>query len=133
MRSLLPSVLVLAWALPAAALDDTVVQEGVVYDANGRPFEGEHNVRVRFWDREAGGNPVFDELHRDVPFVTGWYAIAVGSERDIDPAVFTLPRLWLTIAVYVGAVCALWVETALSRRQTRSERPGDRSIRGDAD
>jgi len=84
-------------------LDDTIIQEGIVTDARGLPLEDAHDVRVRLWDRVAGGMPLFDERHADVEFIGGWYAIAVGSERDLDPAIFRRPGVWLTISVDGGA------------------------------
>jgi len=79
-----------ALLLPAAAwaLSDHFVQEGVFLDGNGAVIEGDHTLHVRLWDRLAGGQVLLDETHEDVPFFEGYYAIAIGSLDDIDPAIF---------------------------------------------
>ncbi len=93
-------VLCLPWA--AFALPDQFFQEGLVTDADNRPVEGEHRVRVRLFDVERGGQALFDEIHEDVPFVGGYYAIAIGSVAELDAALFRRGRLYMALSIDNG-------------------------------
>ena len=54
----------------------------------GTPMEGEHDVRIRLYDAADAAVPFFDERHRDVEFLDGFYAVVIGSIDPIDPAIF---------------------------------------------
>ncbi len=75
-------------ASTAYALPNEVAQEGFVTDDDGRPFDGEYDVRIRLFDREAGGEAIFTETHRDVEFSDGLYFLAIGSVEDLPPSLF---------------------------------------------
>jgi len=109
MRRFVPTaaagVLALAAALaagPARALPDQIMQEGLVTDNDGRPVEGEHLLRVRIYDAARGGEVLFDEQHPAVPFLGGYYAIAIGAEEPLDGAIFRREGLWLGISIDRG-------------------------------
>ena len=89
----------LLWPLHANALPDEISQVGFVVDNEGMPFEGEHDIRVRFYDRREGGERLFEEWHRDVPFIDGNYAIAIGSIEDLNPLDFLRPALFVGITI----------------------------------
>ncbi len=45
---------------------------------------------------------LFDEQHPAVPFVGGYYAIAIGAEQPLDGALFRREGLWLGISIDRG-------------------------------
>ncbi|MEZ4435613.1 MAG: hypothetical protein R3F65_24680 [bacterium] len=92
----------LALTPTAHALPHSIAQEGLVLDAQGRPVDGVHALRVRLYDRLAGGQPVFDERHPAVEFFEGYYAIAIGAVEDLPPDLFLAPDLWLGLTIDNG-------------------------------
>ncbi|MCA9538182.1 MAG: hypothetical protein KC620_04810 [Myxococcales bacterium] len=84
----------IAWALP-----DQVIQEGLVLGANDVPLEGDHRINVRIYTAVQGGAPVFEERHVGVPFLGGYYAVAIGSVNALPPALFREPTLFLGISI----------------------------------
>ncbi|MCA9537930.1 MAG: collagen-like protein, partial [Myxococcales bacterium] len=88
---------IVAWALP-----NQIIQEGLITDNAGRPFEDVHRIRVRFYDAADGGNVLFDETHAAVPFFDGYYAIAIGSEQALDGAIFRQPNLYMGLSIDRG-------------------------------
>ncbi len=86
-----------AWALP-----NQISQEGLLLDNEGDALEGEHDLRIRLWDREAGGNVLFEEQHRDIELFGGWYSIDIGSIEDLAPALFGRDDLYMSLAVDAG-------------------------------
>lgn len=94
-------VLGLCLLLPglASGLPNEMNQEGLLLTAEGQPFEGAHDIQVRLYTVPIGGIPVFDETHRDVQVIDGYYAIGIGSIAALDPAVFTEPQLFMGISV----------------------------------
>ncbi len=93
-------------AAPAWALPDQFVQEGLVFDGEGRPIEGEHTLRVRLYDAAQGGALLFDEVHRGVPFFEGYYAVSVGSVERLTPGLFDAARVYLGLTIDQGAELA---------------------------
>ncbi|MCB9547808.1 MAG: hypothetical protein H6706_18455 [Myxococcales bacterium] len=91
---LLPSV---AWGLP-----DEFTQEGLLVDANGAPLVGAHDLTVRFYAGADGGDPLFEEVHRQVDLFDGYYAISVGSVEALSGDLFTRPSLYLGFSVDGG-------------------------------
>ncbi len=77
----------------AAALPNYIYQEGVVTDGDGGPLEGEHRVDVRFYAGAGGGQAIYTERHDGVPFIEGYYAIAIGSVEALSAALFVRPAL----------------------------------------
>ncbi|MEE2787908.1 MAG: collagen-like protein, partial [Myxococcota bacterium] len=75
-------VCLLSLPMAAHAFPDVFVQEGLVTDEDGRPYIGDYDITVRLYTEVRGGNAVFEETHEAVPFVEGYYAIAVGSRSD---------------------------------------------------
>lgn len=96
------ALLVALWASPAGALPDSFVQEGLVLDGQGLPIDGEHTLRIRLYDADAGGQVLFDEVHRGVPFFEGYYAVAVGSEARLTVDVFRAPEVFLGLSIDGG-------------------------------
>ncbi len=96
------AALCLLLGAPALALESTIAQEGLLFDADGNPLEGEHTITVRLWDREAGGDPLFTENHR-VTLELGWYMIPVGGIEDFPDDLFLREALWLSVAIDRGA------------------------------
>ncbi len=92
----------LALAGPALALPDQILQEGLVLDGDGFPLEGDHDITVRLYLAEAGGGPIFEEVHRDVEFFQGYYAVAIGSVEALDPFVFAEARVFLGVSIDGG-------------------------------
>jgi hypothetical protein len=102
-----------AWALP-----DTLMQSGLVFD-DGRPVHGEANVIVRFYAEPAGGEPFFEEVHRDVDFFEGMYSVAIGSIEELTADMFQRDAVYVGIEVddlgegrpriSLGKVPAAWV------------------------
>ncbi len=84
------------WAFP-----NQMMQEGLVKDAQGRPVEGNFEVRVKLFRDLEGGVAVFTEAHPEVAFIGGYYAIAIGSEQALDPALFS-DALFLEIIIDGG-------------------------------
>ncbi len=92
----------LLMASPALALPDNFVQEGLVLDGEGRPIEGEHTLRIRLYDAAAGGQVLFDEIHQNVPFFEGYYAVQVGGEEPLRVDVFRRAGVWLGMTIDGG-------------------------------
>ncbi len=105
MRTLI-ATLILLMPLTGLALPDQFFQEGLVLDDEGRPLDGEHRVRLRLFAADRGGAALFDEIHPAVPFVGGYYAVAVGSVEPLDAALFRRGRLYLAISIDGGAELA---------------------------
>ena len=82
-----------ALMLPGAALalPSEMAQEGIIYDAQGVPFEGQHTIRVQLYDGAVGGAALFDESHVGVQFFEGYYSISVGSNVALTPALMARP------------------------------------------
>ncbi len=87
---------------PALALPHTIMQEGLVLDGEQRPIDGVHAIRVRLYDRAAGGEVVFDERHPAVEFFQGYYALPIGVEEALPPDLFMADGLWLSISIDNG-------------------------------
>ena len=96
-RAFVALALLMAWPVAANALPDIFMQEGFIQDNGGRPFHGDYDITIRIYDVARGGEPVFEETHRAVEIIEGYYAIAVGSVRDFDGNRFF--NLWLTIRI----------------------------------
>ncbi len=88
---LLPGV---AWSLP-----NVVMQEGVVVNDEGLPYEGEHDIRIRLYSEEDADLPFYDERHPDIEFVEGFYAVAIGSRDPLDPEIFMRDDIWLGVTL----------------------------------
>lgn len=101
-RTLLAALAALLTAPPALALPDHIVQEGLILDDEGRPLEGVHRVRVRLYDAPIGGASVFEEVHPAVEMFQGYYAIFIGAEEPLDPALFAREALYLGITLDGG-------------------------------
>lgn len=86
----------------AHALPDQIFQEGLVYDGEDRPLEGEHRIIIRLYAAADGGQPLFEEIHPAVPFFEGYYAVAIGSEQRLDGALFERAGIWLEIQIDGG-------------------------------
>ena len=75
-------IVLLTWySLPALALPTSFVQEGLVYTDN-QPLNGAYRVEVALYNDDRAGRQLFSEVHPDVTFINGYYAIAVGSEKS---------------------------------------------------
>ncbi|MCA9541542.1 MAG: hypothetical protein KC620_21740, partial [Myxococcales bacterium] len=90
-------------ALPgrARAVPDYFVQEGLVIDARGVPLAGVHSVRVRLYGAARGGAPLFDEVHPDVEFTDGYYAVPIGGRLRLDGNMFR-GDVWLGVSIDAG-------------------------------
>ena len=90
----------------ASALPDHVAQEGLLIGQDGAALDGEHDLTVRIYDRERGGEPLMVERHRRVAVEEGYYFLAIGSVEALDGAWFLLDELYFTLAVDEGAEMA---------------------------
>lgn len=103
MRRLFWAVLAIAaTAASAWALPNEFIQEGVVLDAQERPLDGQHRLRVRIYAAPAGGVALFDEVHPAVVFFEGYYAIAIGSEQPLTASFFAANELYLGLSIDNG-------------------------------
>lgn len=98
----LAALALLVSAEPAAALPDQFIQEGLILDNEGFPIEGSHDLLVRLYADAQGGGPIFEEVHRDVTFFEGYYALAIGSVAPLSPTIFLEPRLYLGVTIGGG-------------------------------
>ena len=87
------------------ALPNQIIQEGLVAGA-GIPPTGQINIRVRLFEAEQGGAPVYEEIHEGVPIVAGYYAIAIGSVEPLDATLFQQANLFLGISINDGVELA---------------------------
>ncbi|MGC6419135.1 MAG: fibrinogen-like YCDxxxxGGGW domain-containing protein [Bradymonadia bacterium] len=94
-------LLSLFFVLPALAFPNQMMQEGLVNDAQGRPIEGNFEVRVKLFRQAEGGVAVYTETHPDVAFIGGYYAVAIGSEEALDPTLFA-DALFLEVTIDDG-------------------------------
>ncbi len=81
------------------ALPNEITQEGFLMDADGRPLEGAHDIRVRLYAVAQAGEVLFDETHLGVQLTSGYYSIAIGSLSEIDPSHFERPALYLGFSI----------------------------------
>jgi hypothetical protein len=103
MRLVLFSMLVaLAFPQLASALPSQFMQEGLVTDGDGRPFDGRHTVIIRLYAQVEGGQPFFEETHRNVVMVQGYYAIGVGSVVELNGLDFLRDAVWLGMTIDQG-------------------------------
>ena len=82
----------------ALALPNEFAQQGYVVDQRG-PLNGEHDVRVRIYDRTERGQLLFDETHANILFMDGYYNLLIGSIEQLDPDIFVLPELYYAITI----------------------------------
>jgi hypothetical protein len=68
----------------AFGLPSTFVQEGLIYNQNNQPLSGNHRIEVNLYDDARAGQRLFQEIHPEVAFVNGYYAISVGSEAALE-------------------------------------------------
>jgi hypothetical protein len=102
---LLAAALAAGLCVPAVALalPNQVAQEGLVYDDNGRAFEGPHDIRVRLYAAPAGGVAFFDEVHPNVEFFAGYYFIDIGSIQPLNVVDINRPTVYLGLSIDQGA------------------------------
>ncbi len=100
--SLAACLLVCLISASAFALPNTFVQEGLIQNAQGVPFQGEHQIRIRLYTAAQGGRRLYEEVHRGVPFINGYYAIIVGSDEPLQDSFFMEPKLYLGIKIDDG-------------------------------
>ena len=56
----------------ADAVPNEIVHVGVLIDAQGQPFHGQHAFRVQLFDRPVGGVQLFEELHPAIRVTDGF-------------------------------------------------------------
>ena len=83
----------------ARAQNIEFVQEGLVTNANGQAMQGQFSVQVKLFNAVVGGLELFSETHPQVPFMNGYYAISIGTERQLDPEVFLNGAVYLAIKI----------------------------------
>lgn len=91
------------WSSVAAALPNEFMQEGLILDGQGRAFSGAHDLVFRLYAADAGGAPLWEEIHQDVEFFDGYYAVSLGSITALNASVFTRDQIFLGISVDGGA------------------------------
>lgn len=95
-----------AFAGPAAAVPDQIMQEGLVTDAQGRAFQGRHRIVVRLYTQAAGGQPFYEEIHPQVLVNEGYYALAVGSVVALNGLDFLRPDVFIGLTIDNGQEAA---------------------------
>ncbi len=98
MRKLAFIISCLCMPMLAHALPNHVIQEGLIAGA-GVPINGQIKIRVRLFESERGGAPLFDEIHENVPVVASYYAIAIGSVEPLPAGIFERDEVYLGISV----------------------------------
>ena len=83
----------------AYALPSTFVQEGLVYNQNNQPLNGNHRIEVQLYTGERVGQRLFTEVHPDVAFVNGYYAISIGSETPMELEWFLDHDIYLAMKI----------------------------------
>lgn len=99
-------ILALAVALPAPAQAQGVPalmhQEGLLLDLQGNPVAGPLTLTFRLYAAAQGGAAVWEEQHRNVQLVQGYYSVLLGSIRPISAADLGSGR-WVGFSVDAGA------------------------------
>jgi hypothetical protein len=90
----------------AAALPNHFMQEGLVTDAQGLPFEGPHKVTLRLYAQAAGGAAFFEEVQNNVPFWEGYYAVEIGAVAPLNGLDFLRPEVYLGMTLDDGVELA---------------------------
>ncbi len=85
-----------AWALP-----NELIQEGLLM-RNGQPLNGDYDIRVRLYSAARGGQVLFEEIHRGVPVINGYYAVAIGSENALPDGLFARDSVYFTVRIDDG-------------------------------
>ena len=97
---------IVAWTSSAhAQIPDTIFQEGLLLDNANRAVEGPVRLRFALYGAAAGGAPVWEEDHRNVPLFEGYYAVELGSIDGLD-APTLLRAQYLGVRVDDGAELA---------------------------
>lgn len=103
---LLAAIGLIAWTGTAhAQIPDTIFQEGLLLDDGNRAVEGPVRLRFALYGAAAGGAPVWEEDHRNVPLFEGYYAVELGSIAGLD-APTLLNAQYLGVRVDDGAELA---------------------------
>ena len=84
-HSLAIAILLVAPAL--AEVPAVVVQEGVLFDNRGAPLGGPVDLVFRLFDEPQGGQRIWQESHREVELVAGYYSVVLGADEALTPAV----------------------------------------------
>ena len=85
LHSLVVGVMLLSIPMSANALPDVFVQEGLLMDAEGRVFHGRYDLRIQLYDAEDADGSVYDETHRQVEVIEGYYAVVIGTvAKSVD-------------------------------------------------
>jgi hypothetical protein len=95
-----------AYAQPA-----TMMQEGLLFDADGVPLADRHTLDFALFDAPIGGVPLWFETH-DVDLFEGYYAARLGAQRPLPDAALAEPQLFLQITIDGGQPLAPRTELA---------------------
>ena len=90
---LLPAM---GWALP-----NEFVQEGLVFE-DGAALDGAHDILIRLYANEQGGQPLFEEAHDATTFFDGYYAVSIGSIEELTASMILRPTMYLGISIDGG-------------------------------
>jgi len=80
-------------------------QEGLLIDGQGNPVRGPVTLTFRLYAAAQGGNPVWEEVFRDVALVEGYYSAVLGTTRPLSAADLGNGR-WMGFVVDGGAELA---------------------------
>ncbi len=83
----------------AYGFPSTFVQEGLVYNQSNQPLNGNHRIEVQLYNGQRVGQRLFTEVHPDVAFVNGYYAISIGSETPMELEWFIDNDIYLAIKI----------------------------------
>ncbi len=97
MRSL-SSLLLLALALPAAAVPTTLSQQGRLFDSTGLPLDGPDSVTFQLYDVATGGTSLWAETHT-IDFDNGYFAVTLGDTSAVDSSLLDTDDRWIGITV----------------------------------
>ena len=92
-------LLTLVLSRVALAVPTEMAHQGRVFDADGQPLAGQHDMVFRLYDDLEGGDPVWSE-ERTVDFVQGFYAVQLGdlqTSAPLDDQVFAGGTMYLEV------------------------------------
>ncbi len=85
-------------ASATAQVPSTVTYRGSLYDANGAAVEGSFDASFGVYGSEEGGDALWEEA-QTLRVEAGRFAVELGANASVDPALFAAPSRWLEIAI----------------------------------
>jgi len=85
-----------------AAPPNLVNYQGALTDDAGNPLGGIHDVTFRIYDYWDATEPLWEEIHREIPLTNGVFSVLLGSNTTIPADFFDATWRWIGITIDDG-------------------------------